>query len=145
MLAIFRRRRDRQIMGLELMAISLGLSTFRDMLAHRNVIIYCDNRGAEAWGSEVPSPRVCMPMCGRSQSAGGLLAAWIMLVTVASGHLPIHLLVPMPWSWGGGLGVSRGRLELPSLSHPSPILPHVLHLPPAPPSSPVPPLSGPRR
>ena len=78
MLGLFRRRRDKQIMGLELLAISLGLSTFRGMLAHRNVIMYCDNRGAEARGFVVPSPRVCMPMCGRSQSAEGPLAAWIM-------------------------------------------------------------------
>ena len=47
MLAFFRRRKDHQIMGLELMAISLGLSTFSDRIANRKVIMHCDNRGAE--------------------------------------------------------------------------------------------------
>lgn len=44
----FRRRRDNQIMGLELLAISLGLCTFADMIRGRNVVIHCDNTGAEA-------------------------------------------------------------------------------------------------
>ena len=80
MLGLFRRRRDKQIMGLELLAVSMGLSTFRDMLAHRNVIIYCDNRGAEARGSVASSqvPACMHIMCGRSQSEEGHLAAWIM-------------------------------------------------------------------
>ena len=44
----FRHRRDNQIMGLELLAISLGLSSFERLLAGRNVIIHCDNSGAES-------------------------------------------------------------------------------------------------
>ena len=47
LLEFFRRRRDQQIMGLELLAISLGLSTFHELVVNRNVVIHCDNRGAE--------------------------------------------------------------------------------------------------
>ena len=47
LLDFFRRRRDQQIMGLELLAISLGLSTFHELVVNRNVVIHCDNRGAE--------------------------------------------------------------------------------------------------
>ena len=43
----FTRRRDNQIMGLELMAITLGLCSLREQIARRNVIIHCDNSGAE--------------------------------------------------------------------------------------------------
>ena len=46
-LAWFTRRGDNQIMGLELMAISLGLSTFGHMLKGCKVIVHCDNKGAE--------------------------------------------------------------------------------------------------
>ena len=35
-------------MGLELLAISLGLSTFEAQLTQRNVVIHCDNTGAES-------------------------------------------------------------------------------------------------
>ena len=44
----FRRRRDNQIMGLELLAISLGLSTFATRLQGRRVIVHSDNKGSEA-------------------------------------------------------------------------------------------------
>ena len=47
LLAQFKARGDNQIMGLELLAISLGLSTFDTWLKHRDVMIYCDNSGAE--------------------------------------------------------------------------------------------------
>ena len=43
----FRNREDNQIMGLELLAISLGLSTFEPLLVGRNVVIHSDNTGAE--------------------------------------------------------------------------------------------------
>ena len=43
----FRRRRDKQILGLELAAIGLGLSTFAEELAGRSIIAHCDNSGAE--------------------------------------------------------------------------------------------------
>ena len=48
LLQAFRSRRDNQIMGLELMAVSLGLSTFEKMLRNRNVIVHCDSTGAES-------------------------------------------------------------------------------------------------
>ncbi len=48
LLAHFKRRRDNQIMGLELLGVSLGLSTFESLLAGRSVVIHCDNSGAEA-------------------------------------------------------------------------------------------------
>ena len=40
-------------MGLELLAVSLGLSTFKKMLQGKRVVVHCDNKGAEA--SAVPS------------------------------------------------------------------------------------------
>ena len=40
MLEFFRMRRDRQIMGLELLAISLGLATFQSFLVGRNVVVH---------------------------------------------------------------------------------------------------------
>ena len=45
--AQFRRRRDNQIMGLELLAISLGMSTFEELLCDRTVVFHCDNSGSE--------------------------------------------------------------------------------------------------
>ena len=49
----FRRRSDNQIMGLELLSISLGLCTFADLIRGRNVVVHSDNTGAE----------VCSCMC----------------------------------------------------------------------------------
>ena len=43
----FRRRSDNQIMGLELLAISLGLCTFAELIRERNVVVHSDNTGAE--------------------------------------------------------------------------------------------------
>ena len=43
----FQLRADKQIMGLELLAISLGLSTFGQWLQGRRVVVHCDNSGAE--------------------------------------------------------------------------------------------------
>ena len=43
----FRRRKDSQIMGLELLAIALSLNTFRDLLMHRSVVVHSDNTGSE--------------------------------------------------------------------------------------------------
>lgn len=41
-------RKDNQIMGLESIAIALGLSTFAPELHQRKVVVYSDNKGAEA-------------------------------------------------------------------------------------------------
>ena len=46
-LAHFRARKDNQIMGLELLAISLGLCTFGEWLKDRSVVIHSDNTGSE--------------------------------------------------------------------------------------------------
>ena len=44
----FRRRSDNQIMGLELLSIALGLSSFEPWLRGRRVMIWSDNTGAES-------------------------------------------------------------------------------------------------
>ena len=46
-LSSFKNRRDNQIMGLELLAISLGMCTFQWLLAGRSVVVHCDNTGSE--------------------------------------------------------------------------------------------------
>ena len=46
-LSRFKRRADNQIMGLELLSISLGLSTFEDKLRDKSVVIHSDNTGSE--------------------------------------------------------------------------------------------------
>ena len=48
MLDMFKRRRDNQIMGLELLSISLGLCIFSELIRGRNIIVHSDNTGAEA-------------------------------------------------------------------------------------------------
>ena len=48
----FRRRKDNQIMGLELLAISLGLGTFEKDLQGRHIVVHCDNTGAEVRTSD---------------------------------------------------------------------------------------------
>ena len=45
---LFKRRRDQQIMALELLAISMAIDTFADHLRDRRVVIHCDNKGSEA-------------------------------------------------------------------------------------------------
>ena len=47
-LKLFTRRRDNQIMGLELLSISLGLTTFKEQLSNRKVVVHSDNTGSEA-------------------------------------------------------------------------------------------------
>ena len=43
----FARRGDNQIMGLELMAISLGLTTFESWITNNRIVVWCDNTGSE--------------------------------------------------------------------------------------------------
>ena len=45
--AMFRCRKDNQIMGLELLSISLGLCTFENLIRGRKVIVHSDNTGSE--------------------------------------------------------------------------------------------------
>ena len=51
-LARFRSRRDNQIMGLELLAISLGMCTFEWLLKDKKVVVHSDNTGSEVLLSE---------------------------------------------------------------------------------------------
>ena len=43
----FVNRKDNQIMGLELLSISLGLCTFESILAGRKIVVHSDNTGSE--------------------------------------------------------------------------------------------------
>ena len=43
-LAFFKARKDNQIMGLELLSISLGLSSFEQLLRKRRVVIHSEHR-----------------------------------------------------------------------------------------------------
>ena len=47
LMTLFQSRKDNQIMGLELLAIALGLSTFGELLLGRNVRVWSDNTGSE--------------------------------------------------------------------------------------------------
>ena len=47
MLGRFRSRRDNQIMGLELLAIALGMCTFEGLLHGKKVVVHSDNTGSE--------------------------------------------------------------------------------------------------
>ena len=47
-LSRFKSRKDNQIMGMELLAISLGLCTFDWLIQGRTVVVHCDNTGSEA-------------------------------------------------------------------------------------------------
>ena len=65
-LAFFITRRDKQICGLELLSIALGLSTFIEQLKGRIVHIVSDNKGAEsakAKGSARAFDHTCIVHC----------------------------------------------------------------------------------
>jgi len=47
LLDMFIKRNDNQIMGLELLGLALALSTFREMIRGKCIIMHCDNSGAE--------------------------------------------------------------------------------------------------
>ncbi len=74
----FRRRRDKQIMALELLSIRLGLCTFQGVLEGRNVIVHSDSRGSEVCHS-VQSCRKCEPcaILARHVSDEAALGVWI--------------------------------------------------------------------
>ena len=71
----FKARRDRQITSTEMLSISLGLATFAWELFDRKVIVYSDNKGAEACmaivavGLRVFGPAVCCQAATRKGSA----------------------------------------------------------------------------
>ena len=64
----FRARRDNQIMGLELLAISLGMCSFEHLLTGRAVVVHCDNTGSEVRQDE-QSSSFCFALCTGSRSA----------------------------------------------------------------------------
>ena len=68
----FARRRDCQIMGLELLAISLAMCTFERILRGRTVVVHCDNSGAEvrSFGSCV------LLACPRPVLVSAISATW---------------------------------------------------------------------
>ena len=56
-MAHLEQRCDAQIMALEILSISVGLSTFARKLAGRKVIVWSDNTAAEAGSSSLVPPR----------------------------------------------------------------------------------------
>ncbi len=56
----FRNRRDHQIMGLELLSISLGLCTFEKLIRGRNVVVHSDNTGSEVGARARAAGAVCV-------------------------------------------------------------------------------------
>lgn len=79
-LSNFRRRRDKQIMGLELLSISLGFATFATLIKGRKVVVHSDNTGSEASRAEFVSRwgGCGIPSNGRLASAAGVQNPWIM-------------------------------------------------------------------
>ena len=75
----FRRRSDQQIMALELLAISLGLGTFQELLQNRKVVVHCDNTGSEVMYSASTCTRSCIAACsaGRQSSEEAQPFGWI--------------------------------------------------------------------
>ena len=47
-LSFFKERKDNQILGLEMLSIALGLSTFAPLIKNRRILVWSDNTGAEA-------------------------------------------------------------------------------------------------
>ena len=65
-LSFFTKRRDNQILGLEMLSIALGLSSFAPMLANRRLIVWSDNTGAEAaakHGTAKSFDHACLAHC----------------------------------------------------------------------------------
>ena len=52
-LSFFKARKDNHIMGLELLSIFLGLSSFEQLLRKRRVVIHSDNTGSEVRSSSM--------------------------------------------------------------------------------------------
>ena len=63
--AAFCNRKDNQIMGLELLGIALGLSSFSHLIRNRKVIIHCDNTGAEVSPRGPQASAMFYSVCGR--------------------------------------------------------------------------------
>ena len=63
----FEQRGDNQITTLDILAISVGLSTFCAELNGRKVIIFSDNSGAEAFVGDCLRRRPCVSCTRRGQ------------------------------------------------------------------------------
>ena len=65
----FVARDDNQIASLEMLAITVGLSTFAPELANRRVVAFSDNTVAEVWRSAVAIGAywTCTPFAGLSE------------------------------------------------------------------------------
>ena len=48
LLAVFKKRADNQIMGLEMLSVCLGMCSFASVIRDRRIVIWSDNTGAEA-------------------------------------------------------------------------------------------------
>lgn len=60
-LSVFNHREDAQIMGLELLAIAVGLCTFGQRMKEMSVRVFCDKPGASMhWQQEQPSRTITM-------------------------------------------------------------------------------------
>ena len=60
-MAHFCERRDGQIMGLELLALALAVSSFKQMIAGRRIVLWSDNVGAEK-AAACCSQTLCMQL-----------------------------------------------------------------------------------
>ncbi len=66
LLSIFTARQDSQIMGLELLAIALGISTFAEQCRGRRVHVWSDNTGSESClrkGAAKAFDHMCLTHC----------------------------------------------------------------------------------
>ena len=60
-LSVFNHREDAQIMGLELLAMAVGLCTFGQRMKEMSVRVFCDNAGASMhWQQEHLSRTITM-------------------------------------------------------------------------------------
>jgi len=62
-LALFKKRDDGDIMSLELLSIALGLSSFAERIAGRNVEIFSDNTGLQLCLPVASVICICVPLC----------------------------------------------------------------------------------
>ena len=80
LISSFVARKDNQIMGLELLGISLGLSTFETELRGKAVVVHCDNTGAEI---------ACFKGTARSWDHAQLVHA--QLLHAVREHMQLHV------------------------------------------------------
>ena len=77
---VFRGRQDNQIMGWELFAIALGLSSFSHLLRHRHVTVWSDDVGSEratAKGKAKQWDHTCVVHCLWLMAAKLGITMWI--------------------------------------------------------------------